>query len=376
MSISLNDFRLFVVDYFRYLKEIADTIPQRARESIPYCLTETSFIIVARDKSNRYMFELISSKNINELIINGLKAKPKSSSEPGYLVLDSQEPIERILFPVTKNGDSVSMRIGGHSMWHGFTFSSPSFQNKYKEQGFHAQFSGGEVPFKVLPNSSLLGIYLTYGYELESKRQNRLFEWLKIYGDESLIPFEKVKIQEQAISDFSSAVLKLQPCETPSFSDFLGSLSVPVDQNVLLLGSYNASIDYDTIKSSLKKLGYKGFLLKDSPDLAVQTNIEKLFAAVIYSCFIIVVDTDPSGHIAELNILLQHPFRPVIVLRSEEKPATAFLEDSIQRNDYFRIEVIKDATPSSLQPSVKWAKGLVGDQITALNRINAWRENT
>ena len=147
----------------------------------------------------------------------------------------------------------------------------------------------------------------------------------------------------------------------------------PLGDNVLLLGSYRQHDVYDTLEKSLATFGFKTFMLRDASDLAPQSNLEKLFAGIICSSFIVVVDDEPSGHIAELATLLSHPFRPVIIVRQSGRPATRFLEDSIALNDNFKIHDGPDLSPGALSSAIAWARNKMRAQVARLNQINDWR---
>lgn len=111
----------------------------------------------------------------------------------------------------------------------------------------------------------------------------------------------------------------------------------------------------------------------DSPDLPIQQNLEKLFAAVMFSSFVVIIDDDASGHIAELAMLLQFHFRPMIIIRRTVKPATAFLEDRVLTDDSCRVEVLGELTAGNLTPAVRWAREWLASQEKNLNAINSWR---
>jgi hypothetical protein len=113
-------------------------------------------------------------------------------------------------------------------------------------------------------------------------------------------------------------------------------------------------------------------MLRDSMDLAVQTNLEKLFAGVICSSFIVMVDDEPSGHIGELHTLLSHQFRPVIIVRSSGRPSTHFLEDLVASSEMFRVHS-GELDPEALASPVAWARGKMRERIAKLNEINIWR---
>ena len=87
-------------------------------------------------------------------------------------------------------------------------------------------------------------------------------------------------------------------------------------------------------------------------------------AGVLCSCFIIVLDSEASGHIAELRDLLHDRMRPVIILRHKQaKPSTAFLEDSIAIDDNVRVAEVSDISNIELLPHIEWAKDKVATRI-------------
>ena len=193
---------------------------------------------------------------------------------------------------------------------------------------------------------------------------------------DKFVPVSTLAIRELAIADISSSVLKLPGAKTDwKFEEFLNALEGPIDQNVLLLGPYSSATEdrFRDAKAALERLGYTSFLLKDSPDLPIQTNIEKLVAAVMFSSFIVVIDDHASGHIAELDRLLQLEFRPTVILRSTPRPSTAFLDDSISTKDSFRIEVMESVTAAALTPAIRWAREWGATRKNQLNTINSWR---
>lgn len=249
------------------------------------------------------------------------------------------------------------------------------FVANHKPEGFHAQFVGGEVPFQVETEGCLLAIDVVNGYVVNGKPQIQFIEWLRAFGSEKFVPTSEVGVRELAINDLASAAFKMQnPEPNWNFAEFLSALKGPEDQNVLLLGSYLDDERFSEVRTALKWLGYFPFLLMDSPDLPIQQNLEKLFSAVIFSSFIVIIDDHASGHIGELATLLQLRFRPMIILRRTAKPATAFLEDRVLTDDSCRVEVLDELTAGNLTPAVRWAREWLASRERNLNAINSWRE--
>ena len=308
------------------------------------------------------------------LIINGNEAQPRSKTEPGLIVVDSNSKLETIIFPGTTDDSPVTWRLSGHAALHGLTFASAEFASRHAPPGFHAQFTGGDIPFEVQSDGGILAVNVTNGYVAGGKPEIKFTEWVRLFGARSFVPTSEAAVRELAITDLSSVALKLPRAEPNwEFSDFLASLEGPVDQNVLLLGSYATTERFQEIGDALKKLGYSPFLMKDSPDLPIQKNLEKLFAAVMFSSFVIIVDDHASGHIAELATLLQFRFRPMILLRRAPYGSTSFLDDSVLTDETCRVEVIEGVTASNLAPAIRWAREWLAARENQLNAINSWR---
>ena len=371
-----EDLVAFARLYRQAILELLDTIPQGARNFVPACVEGTSFVIAVTDPTGRLAVEFRGRAKYPKLVINGTEASPESDREPGFIGVESSSKLETVIFPGTTDSSSVTWRLSGHAALHSLTFASREFAAGPTPPGFHAQFTGGDVPFEVQADGSILAVNVVSAYVVDGKPEIKVTEWLRVFGSAAFIPKSEATIRELAITDLSSAALKL-PSARPdwNFSHFLASLKGPVDSSVLLLGSYSSSARFDETTAALQQLGYTPFLLKDSPDLPIQRNLEKLFAGVMFSSFVVILDDHASGHLAELATLLQFRFRPMIVLRRSDQPSTSFLEDSALTNDACRVEVLTDVTAASLAPAVRWARQWLTAQEGRLNVINSWREN-
>ncbi len=368
------DLQKFARDYHRSLVGLLDAIPRACRKVVPPCISQTAFVIAVADTTGRYSVELLGRDRHETIKINGTEAFPASEFEPGFIVGTPTCCLESVVFQGTTDGSEVTWRLNGHLVIHGLSFASTEFIAHHKPEGFHAQFVGGEVPFRVEAEGVLLAVDVVNGYVVNGEPQVKVIEWLKILGSETLIPLSDVGIRELAIVDLASMTLKLpEPASNLRFDEFLRSLKGPVDHNVLLLGSYRTESRFDEARAALEALGYAPFLLKDSPDLPIQCNIEKLFAAVMFSSFVLILDDHPSGHLAELATLLPLRLRPMIIVRHIPEPTTAFLEDSVRTNDSCQVQVLETITAASLTPAVQWARGWLTSQEVNLNTINTWR---
>lgn len=369
------DFVEFVGKYYHSLVDLLDTIPNSSREFVPPCISRTGFVIAVSDPSGRYAIEFLGRDRYEKININGNEARPQSETEPGFIILEPTSRLETIIFPGTTDTSPVTWNLSGHAALHGLSFASTEYVKNHKPDGFHAQFVFGDVPFLVKEDGSILVINVTNGYVVNGNPELKYIEWLKIFGSAKYLPKSELETRELAITDLSSAVLKLPKVESHwRFDEFLNSLKGPVDKNVLLLGSYRTENRFNEAGAALERLGYAPFLLKDSPDLPIQRNLEKLFAAVMFSSFVVMLDEQASGHIAELATLLQFRFRPMIIVRQQSKPSTSFLEDGVLTSDCCRVEILDEITASNITPAVRWARDWITKQENKLNAINSWRQ--
>lgn len=327
--------------------------------------------------SGRFAIDIISHDNIKEIMWDEKILTPIPGGDPGFIIIPSIPTIAQVLFPQDDRRTSVSITADKpHVVLDGLAFSSKEYNDKYWAEAKFYRNCAGSIPFMATSTGSILGLDLLWGTELRGQRQERIFDYIKVYGNEAL-PKEISQIRDDAFRDIGHALPKLgKELDHWSFTDFLNNLRIPIETNVLLLGSYHSNEDFNQLKAALKFLGYNGFLLKDSPDLPIQSNLEKLYSAITCSCFIIVLDKKASGHIAELGDMLKLRFRPVVVIRDTEKPTTAFLEDRLLTDEYFRVAIIKEISSQTLLPHVKWAKEFVEKQISNFNAINNWRSSS
>jgi len=357
--------------YYEALRGIVRALPDGA---IPPFLSETSFVVGYSDNEGKLAIQLLSRGKAPTIQLNGNVIEPKSKTEPGNLLLRGTR-IERLLFPHDGDGTTPSMTIDQRNIvLDGVAFSSKQYNDKYWSDATFYRMCAGDIPFTVGKSGALLALNILWGAELSGVRDEKVIEYLKLFGSDAVMPASAEKVQDEAFRDFGHAAAKLgKKLDDWKFTDFINGLSGPVERNVLLLGSYRDSEEFEQLRSTLAELGYNGFLLKDSPDLPIQSNLEKLLSAIICSCFIIVLDKHASGHLAELGNMLQFRFRPVIILRDTSTPTTAFLEDQILVDENFRVVIEPNPTGSNLLPSIRWAREMLAQKKEDYNAINSWR---
>lgn len=373
----------FTTRFTRVLKDLVDVTPDAARAQLHPLLKEPGLAIGYSDPSGKCVLELRSKSYAEKtrFLVNG-KLEPFQPIDPtryAGMTFTSKIPVERELFPYIPEGPlKPTIKVSKPNIaFHNFCFCTPEYKKKYWQKIKYPMLGGdSNVPFDVTHDGLLIGMNLLHGLEVDGKRNEKYIEFVLIFGNSNLIPRDNAGVRDIAFAAFSTIVTGKKDKQQWSFTEFLNSLKAPVEQNVLLLGSYTSEQDekdFEKLKSCLASFRHNGFMLKDARDLAIQSNDEKLFAAIMCSCFIIVLDTQPSGHLVELQELLTKRFRPVIIIRHKAEPSTAFLEDKILTDNYFRVAVMSEISETELLPHIKWAKEKVRTQIDRYNKINSWR---
>jgi len=369
----MADIEEFVKVYYRSLKDIIEVLPDTS--NLLPCIEDTSIIIGFTDKRGKLAIQLFSRKKNKEIVINGNIIKPISKKTPRIVHVKDVDNLERIIFPQNNDDFVVSMSLGdNHIVLSGLAFSSKDFNDKYWKDVKFYRNCAGNIPFTVTGKGAVLALDILYGVEIDGKRNEILYEYLKVFGSEEALPKTKKEIFNSVFQDFYHTIQgDDKKTGSWSFTDFIAELEAPVQKNVLLLGSYASNDDFEKMRTLLLKFGYNGFLLKDSPDLPIQSNLEKLLAAIICSSFVIVFDDEASGHIAELGNMLQFRFRPVIIIRKENRPSTTFIEDQILTDENFKVIIEPNISQLDVLQFIKWARNKLSNKKENYNKINYWR---
>ena len=368
-----------LIQYAESISTLLSTVSDHALDLVPDCLKAPSFFVACEDPSGQVLIQVFSIQAQSTLTINGMEHRYQASKGPLILPRSVDQSLETILFPDAPQDATPIIVVDAKNasiVWVGFANSN--YAAKYwRDTKWTALTRDADtvIPFRISPRGSFLGVGLRYGYKLAGERREQSIEFVKVFGSSALLPQTLSAVRDEAFKDFFVTISKPQEQgHSWSFSKFLRDFKEPLGNSVLLLGSYREESVYDQLKRVLSSFGYTGFMLSDSWDLEVQTNMEKLLAGVICSNFIIVVDDQPSGHIAELGKLLELRLRPTIIVRREGSPATHFLEDSIAMDDLFKVYDQSDLGPTALAPLISWARNKMRDRVLKLNEFNKWRD--
>ena len=380
----MSVFGQFAAEYMRSLHELVAATSDTPLSALPAVLKSPGTAVAYSDSTDRHVLEVMSKGRIRGIVIDGKTLElPQSAkhNRVGFLQCGGADPIERFLYPGIPDGElKPHLEIAVENwVFRSLAFSTKEYNAKYWDNLGLAVFCGDfNVPFVVTKTGSFMGLDLLHGFELEDVRHEKFVELILVFGGSNMIPRSKSEIQDWTFNSFAAIVTNNNAIPKLSFTSFLDSLKTPVHQNVLMLGPFKGSgseKSFEELKAALETFGFHGFTLMDSSDVASQSNREKLICGITACCFVVVLDTEPSGHIAEIEALLTAcNFKPVIVVRQGQTPSTAYLEDRIEMNDLFRIANVSVISAQELRSHIKWAKDKVASRISTLNKINNWRE--
>jgi hypothetical protein len=367
-----------VTTYVETLGDLVDTIADPVKDQLPSCLSKLAGVLSWTGEGGGLLLNLLGTRH-QSIVINDQRIflDPK---RPIQAHLRAMKRLEAELIPRAPTEGLPIFEIEAvHIRFRRLALASSEYARKYWQGAPGIAFTldaPSVIPFRVEPTGSLLGIELLWGCEVDGNQHEQFIEFFKLFGSEAVKPRSLSEIRDEAFLDFVSTVNVIEAKDTTaprSFTSMLKALRESVKDTVLILGSYAEKDHFYPIRDALASFGYNGVLLSDHEDVPEQSNAEKMMFAAMCSAFIVALDDSPSGHIAELQSLLDRPIRPVIVIRSKGAPSTRYLDDSIRTSGEFKVHEA-GITARELAEPIRWAREKVRRKTAELNRINSWRK--
>jgi hypothetical protein len=146
---------------------------------------------------------------------------------------------------------------------------------------------------------------------------------------------------------------------------------------VLVLGSYSDAGEnrLQAISEAVRELGYDPLLVRDVEDYPGHSLSQKVAALGGISRFVIVDDTDASGHLAELSLCKSGGWI-TIVLRFGRAGSYMSAGVSLDSNVILERAVDRDTLDESLRQSVEWAVLRLKEMRKDLQAIYPWRNSS
>ncbi len=128
------------------------------------------------------------------------------------------------------------------------------------------------------------------------------------------------------------------------------------------------------ISAKLEESGYTPVLLKEIGELSSQSNEEKMLCVALLSRFVVIDDTEPSGHIAELTLLSRNRIVSAILRRTGHGGTYMQIDYDVDFSGFMRSwnygernlqEIVKEV--------VKWANETVDARAKKFKKLYPWR---
>lgn len=129
------------------------------------------------------------------------------------------------------------------------------------------------------------------------------------------------------------------------------------------------------IESKLQELGYYTYIIKEQPDRAGEGVVQKVMRYALSSRFVVIENSEPSGHLYEIPHVAKAAECVTIVLQEEGKGATWLFEDAYAKHKHWhKIEYKDDLLEDAVAQAAIWAEGFVREfsdyQIANLPWLN------
>jgi hypothetical protein len=159
------------------------------------------------------------------------------------------------------------------------------------------------------------------------------------------------------------------------------SVGAPADlilensETVLVLGKdTDEALDrLRLIASRLEALGYYAVIIKDQPDKLGESVLQKVMRHALSSKFVLVENTDPSGHLYEIPHVGKAAECVIAFLQEEGKGATWMFEDAFARNKHWQKLVYPaGGIEKSVEGAAAWAEDFVKQFGAFQQRVLPW----
>jgi hypothetical protein len=127
------------------------------------------------------------------------------------------------------------------------------------------------------------------------------------------------------------------------------------------------------IASRLEALGYYAVIIKDQPDKLGESVIQKVMRYALSSKFVIVENTEPSGHLYEIPHVGKAAECVIGFLQEEGKGATWMFEDAFAKNEHWRkFMYAKGGIEKAVDEAAKWAEDFVKQFGAFQQKVLPW----
>jgi hypothetical protein len=134
--------------------------------------------------------------------------------------------------------------------------------------------------------------------------------------------------------------------------------------SVLILGKDSGpALDrLKRIAAKLEELGYFTYIVKEQPDRLGESVIQKVMRYALSSKFVLVENTEASGHLYEFPHIAKAAECVTVVLQEEGKGATWMFEDAYAKHKHWhKLTFEIDELENAVVDAVAWAEAFIAE---------------
>jgi hypothetical protein len=117
-----------------------------------------------------------------------------------------------------------------------------------------------------------------------------------------------------------------------------------------------------SMEAKLQELGYFTYIIKEQPDKAGESVVQKVMRYALSSKFVLIENTEASGHLYEVPHVTKAAECVTAVLQEEGKGATWMFEDAYAKHRHWhKVTYADDKLESAVEEAVAWAESFLKD---------------
>jgi hypothetical protein len=114
------------------------------------------------------------------------------------------------------------------------------------------------------------------------------------------------------------------------------------------------------IETKLQELGYYTYIIKEQPDKAGESVIQKVMRYALSSKFVVIENTEASGHLYEIPHVTKAAECVTVVLQEEGKGATWMFEDAYAKHRHWhKIVYAEEKLEPAVEEAIAWAEAFL-----------------
>ena len=230
----------------------------------------------------------------------------------------------------------------------------------------------GAFPLRLSRESASISLF---DMSFKAGAWKRTIHYAQLFGTRKAEEWSIAQAVARAKDEVLAALVEIQRAENGgiTLTQYIASHK---KKTVLVLGDYSPEglTRLSAISAELDSLGYKPILIKDVPDNLYQDMSQKVVAIGAIARFVVVDDSSPSGHLAEIPLCKQNNWITIIMRLDGIGGSWMSAGASAFSNVILELPYSEAAVRDTLVQGTKWAEEKLESLKQNLSSIYPWRQ--